>query len=894
MDVPGSRVCGPQNNLSFSPTSSPKWMGTLKMMADSQDAKFLLLWAKSQPCHPLWKHLVDASAVSLALPNPLEKWGWTNKQVALIVGLHDVGKADAGFQHQVAELSEGLKQAGFPTTCDARCRHERLSAKFIRCRLQAAGASERDADTIGRAVLAHHGYWDEGGVGAPYQEAQEYLCKLLTELLGLDDFRVPEIQGDGHSALGMRLAGHIVLCDWIASSEKYFQDSRLTATQDPEEYFAKSQEVAQEWIVKLQLSRSDGESNPISLVDRPRPIQKALLDNEIPPGLVIIEAPMGEGKTEAAWILAEKWREQGYTGIYMALPTMATSDSQHGRYRDAYLGRMNRGEEAHLIHGMAWLRDDNELEIPPNVGEPEDDKSSAAAWFRPTRRAMLAAHGVGTVDQAMLAAMHVKFGFLRLFGLADRVLVIDEVHAYDAYMSAIICRLLQWCACLKIPVVLLSATLSAKQRAAMIEAYGATGGDPGLKAPYPLITIAQPGQSATAIEADASSTRILKVQTHLGLLGDAKKTAKKAKSLVENGGCCCVILNTVKQAQAVYAELGNDVPSEQKLLFHARFTAADRQRIAEQVLDLFGKGRWFAEGDERQFKPAKRPKKFILVATQVVEQSLDVDFDHMISEIAPMDLLLQRSGRLHRHREREENPVLHVALPKEEDGKLSKFGPSELIYQRYPLLTTLAQLAETNGNHYVSVQLPNDFRKLIEATYSDDLADGASQDLQDAKAKWDDLQEDLAAQAGEFLLCEPMVDEFDPVGHDEVGDDSDDGNGWRARTRLGLEDVLVIPLRLEQLKEWKGGDLHPRLVKWLYKRSIKIPPYHWPPRESTGYEKAVLGKKKLKGVWLLPVKKEGDGWKWQGKQENKGTYTIKYDPSLGLTSENDKKGENTQ
>src|SRR5207247_8747567 len=125
-----------------------------------------------------------------------------------------------------------------------------------------------------------------------------------------------------------------------------------------------------------------------------------------------------------------------------------------------YVARLGRKGNTKLVHGMAWLRDDLEPKRLPETGELGDDSSLAAAWFRPTRRAMLAAHGVGTVDQAMLAGLNVKFGFLRLYGLADRVLVIDEVHAYDAYMSAIIGRLLQWCACLKIPVILLSATLS--------------------------------------------------------------------------------------------------------------------------------------------------------------------------------------------------------------------------------------------------------------------------------------------------------------------------------------------------------------------------------------------------------------------------------------------------
>ncbi len=839
-----------------------------------------LLWAKSKPRHPLWKHLLDAAAMSLELPSLATNFGFPAEKIALLVGLHDIGKADSCFQHQVPAFSDELVRSGYPITRDTRCRHERISARFIKNKLTEEGLESFVADAVSRAVVVHHGYWNEAArdVGQEYAEAQNQLLGMLQRVLCLQALcfdSPPDL-----SAFGMRLAGHVVLCDWIVSNEQFFGHARLRNVDEPQGYFASARELACEWVGRLGLERDRQAGKAACIVENARPIQKTLSEKDIPAGLVIIEAPMGEGKTEAAWILAEKWREKGYHGMYMALPTMATSDSLHGRYRDDYLKKLGRGEDAKLVHGMAWLRDEKEPKKPSEVGEPGDDRSLATAWFRPTRRAMLAAHGVGTVDQAMLAGMNVKFGFLRLYGLADRVLVIDEVHAYDAYMSAIIARLLQWCACLKIPVILLSATLSSKQRAAMIEAYGATGGDAGPQAPYPLISVAEPGKEARPIKADASSSRSLKIEIHPGLLGDAKKTATEAVNLAEGGGCCCVILNTVKQAQAVYKAL--KLPGNEKLLFHARFTASDRQRITEKVLAVFGK------------ETTDRPKKYLLVATQVVEQSLDVDFDHMISEIAPIDLLLQRSGRIKRHtrdstgklisgRDQRGDPVLHVLVPTKDGNKPPKFGASEIIYSRYPLLRTLEAL-EGKGQ----VNLPKEFRPLIEHVYGNSLFTDASDDLKEAKQEWDDLQEDLAAQAGEFLLCEPMADEFDPVGADEVGDDSDDGNGWRARTRLGLEDVLVIPLSVKQVEKYKGGELHPRLVKWLYKRGVKIPPYYWPPRPAKGYEQPLLGEKRLRGVWLLPPKKANGGWTWEGIKEDGKTYRIDYDPKIGLTHGGDK------
>lgn len=849
------------------------------------------LWAKSNPRHPLWKHMLDASAVSLALSPAVISFGWTPEASAFLVGLHDVGKADSCFQHQIPEFSSELAKVGYPPTDDARCRHERISARFIKKKLVSDGMDSFIADAVARTVVAHHGYWYETArdVAPWYAQAQDQLCRMLQQLLGVETF--PGERPFDLSAFGMRLAGHIVLSDWIASNEEFFCDSRLKDIDDPEEYFGKARVVASDWIDRLDLRRDRQGGKALCIVDAPRPTQQMLLEKDIPPGLVIIEAPMGEGKTEAAWILAEKWRDKGYHGMYMALPTMATSDSLHSRYRDDYLARLARGEDVKLVHGMAWLRDEKEPKTLPQNGEPGDDQSFAVAWFRPTRRAMLAAHGVGTVDQAMLAGMNVKFGFLRLSGLADRVLVIDEVHAYDAYMSAIIGRLLQWCACLKIPVVLLSATLSAKQRGEMIEAYGAIDDEPSSDAPYPLITVAEPGKKAWTITANASSRRILKFEICEGLLGNARKTAAKAVELVKHGGCCCVILNTVKQAQAVYGEL-EKLPSNQKLLFHARFAASDREEITKKVLDLFGKGHWEGKVDKRRFILPSRPTQYVLVATQVVEQSLDVDFDYMISELAPIDLLLQRSGRIKRHaRDKNGNlidgadqrgePVLHVLTPITEGNKPPKIDTTKTVYQEYPLQRTLKVLKDLNDRK--QVDLPKMFRPLIEEVYGEISSTWTSDDLEIERLVWKEFQWDLAAQAGQYLLCEPMADEFDPVGADEVGDDSDDGNGWRARTRLGLEDVLVIPVDPGELPTLTKGDVDRDKVKELYQHSVKIPPNYWPPKPAKGYGKPELGTGRLRGVWLLPKKPEDGGWSWSGVKDDKKAYVIKYDQTIGLT-----------
>ena len=819
-----------------------------------------MLWAKSEPRHPLWKHLIDAAAVSLALPEPSRKDGWPSQSIAFLVGLHDIGKADAAFQHQVSGFSEGLVKAGFPVTADTPVRHERISAEFIKGMLSAEGVDRFAADAIARSVVAHHGHWDEGvrGVAPSYAAAQEQLCRMMKRVLAID--ALPHGVLPDLSAFGVRLAGRLVLCDWIASNERFLGDSRLGKIHDPEAYFAAARKVAEEWIAGLHLGSVSSRPQPEAIVNIPRPIQAALLQSSIPPALVIIEAPMGEGKTEAAWILAEKWRLAGYRGTYMALPTMATSDSLHRRYQVDYLERLRLDENARLVHGMAWLRDGDEPEGLPVVGESRDDRDAAATWFRPTRRAMLAAHGVGTVDQAMLAGMNVKFGFLRLYGLANRILIIDEVHAYDAYMSEIISRLLQWCASLEIPVILLSATLFSGQRSGMVEAYGAVPRTTEAGSSYPLITVAEKKQEARAIAVGASSARTLRIRCMPGSLGDAVEAAALAQNLVTDGGCCCVIANTVRQAQAIYRAL--DLPESERLLFHARFTASDRQRIAGEVLDQFGKD------------TSRRPGRFVLVATQVVEQSLDVDFDHMISEIAPIDLLLQRSGRLHRHRQREEGPVLTVLLNK--SGSF-EFGGTSYVYARKPLLRTVALLADRDEVH-----LPDQFRELIEACYGTGKLeqDAVPWDLiLQADREWEEEVGKLRSRARQFILQAPRERAFRPVQNVPVGDDSDDGNGWRASTRLGANDRTAVLVQQQEVPHLEPGEISMSEVQALYERSVKLPCYLPIGKPATGHCAGVQARGRLRGLVLLPLSENGD---WQGVSERGGTYRVTYNPQLGL------------
>lgn len=806
--------------------------------------------------------MLDVAAVALVLPFPMADKNWTQSLISFLAGLHDIGKADFAFQSQAPHLFQKLAAEKGWSTGDPPCRHERLSAQYLKEWLREKDTDIYTADALSKSLLSHHGYWDTQTrpVGNRYAAAQNELSAMLHNLLGSPG--IPLEKPDNLSAVGICLSGHIVLSDWIASNDQFFTDPGLQNIEFPQQYFEASQALAKEWIVKLSLVRSAKRGRPKKVVAVPRPLQNLLLNKNIPPSLVIIEAPMGEGKTEAAWILAEKWKDEGHSGMYMALPTMATSDSLHGRYRDDYLGSLYADRDVKLIHGMAWLRDELELQKPLETGEKGDDTSFSEAWFRPTRRAMLSEHGVGTIDQAMLAAMNAKFGFLRLYGLTGKVLVIDEVHAYDSYMNAIIARLLQWCSGLKIPVILLSATLSSGQRQELIEAYGAELGSEEKESAYPLVTVAEAKQPARFFTTAASMTKKLNISLLPGFLGNHEKTAEKAKKLANEGGCCCVILNTVRQAQAVYSAL--DMPPGEKMLFHARFKAADRQRITERVLELFGKD------------TSKRPEKFVLVATQVVEQSLDVDFDHMLTEIAPVDLLLQRSGRLHRHRKRRSDPTLHILTPELKTDAAPSFGGTGYVYAGKPLFRTLALLS-TIGEF----NLPDDFRMAIERCYGTEKWEQgkiAWDLIEKADHEWELESQKLKIEGEKFALKPPNARFYDPVENNPVGDDSDEGSGWRARTRLGANDRTVFFADKEEINGLIKGELSMSAVREIYRHTVKLPSYLPLFSPAPGFNAAVEATGKLKGLQILPLGPDG---KWSGEEKGK-IFQISYDKNLGL------------
>jgi CRISPR-associated endonuclease/helicase Cas3 len=377
------------------------------------------------------------------------------------------------------------------------------------------------------------------------------------------------------------------------------------------------------------------------------------------------------------------------------------------------------------------------------------------------------------------------------------------------------------------------------------------------------------------------------LQPHTGLLADSAGTARLAASLVQNGGCACVLANTVRAAQeiveALYKLQKDGALTETKLiLFHARFRAERRNEIEKSVTDLFGNKAL----DER-------PRRAIVVATQVVEQSLDVDFDVMLSQLAPIDLLLQRSGRLWRHerawRGSATQPVLHVLLS---PNCSLEFGATERIYARETLLRTMSLLHER-----LAFDLPADFRPLIEGCYGrgplpNDLI--PAEELETAAGERDKERAQHAYFARRHLLPEPKLGVFEMArkSAEEAEGEGDAQSYFVAQTRLGdqtraalvLHDPALFALAKTDLDEAKKPRRErkapPRVpLKRLFLQKVNVPAW-WLSKAQPcdGYEAFFDGQAWLRGHLVLPLRNS----EWRGRDAQGREFLIRDDQMLGL------------
>ncbi|WDF83243.1 CRISPR-associated helicase Cas3' [Lacticaseibacillus pabuli] len=700
----------------------------------------------------------------------------TQRLVKFVGGIHDIGKASPAFECQPSyswnanpdldqALIEKLIQAGF-ANLDANT----LSARRLSPHARAGEAILdwlRVPNTVSTLIGGHHGmpensvkevrcqiseytsnYWQhdtDAAIQKHWQDVQKNIFQWALHMAGYESVdEIPEIT----EPQGVILEGLLIMADWLASSEfvdEKHQDSEMFSLITTDQT---ADDIDAEARFELAMTNWDrsGEWHPqkVDLTDDPyrvrwhfdaRPVQKAVttaIDKTVEPGPVIIEAPMGLGKTEIALVAAEqlayKTKRQG---IFFGLPTQATSNAMFDRVTEwvKYLATTQDDSfSVELMHSKrAFNKTFTKLPIATNVGNQEDSVV-INSWFT-GKKTILDEFSVGTVDNLLQMALKQKHLALRHLGLSKKVVVIDEVHAYDAYMDGYLYRALEWLGAYHVPVVILSATLPKDKRNDLLAAYfhgkygislkrgvdeSEVGPDWRNQESYPLVTmldgrkLRQVTHFSTQSDQKPQSLRITRANF------DDEELIDDVLSKIAGGGVAGIIVNTVKRAQMIAKQIPDGVDS---MVLHSAFTAPDRADRENELQHAIGKN-------------GKRPHKMIVVGTQVLEQSLDIDFDVLYTDIAPMDLLLQRTGRMHRHNISRPDALRDpqvIVMGIEGSGEYG--DANEGIYTKYLLMKTDYFLADV-------IQIPTDISRLVQLVYNVD-DDPDVEGLSDAKGEFE-------------------------------------------------------------------------------------------------------------------------------------------------------------
>lgn len=798
------------------------------------------LWAKLEKSqipsiHPLIYHMLDVGECALALWNyalsEQTKQLFTKllsldsetagRQLAFWASLHDTGKAAPGFQRKFPEIVPKLKEIGlnFSEETINPAPHGIVTAWALKDLLvQETSLSPRDANCIAFALGGHHGAWPtNSSILSPALKSSdkggpEWKTIRIEIIHSLKDVYHPEIaislpkKIDELNTFLTLFSGLVSVADWIGSMSNNFpfMDDYL-----PPEKYAKDHTADQAKYSLDNLGwigwQAKGEILDFSSMFpayTPNPIQEEVIDQSLNidlPALVILEAPTGIGKTEAALFLADTWlQHQKGHGLYIAMPTQATSNQMYSRVISFLKSRYPVDAiNAHLVHGASFL--DQQEDTPTPQGIAQDDATTesnvkAETWFLPRKRTLLAPFGVGTVDQALMSVLQTNHFFVRMFGLGQKIVIFDEIHAYDIYMSTLFQHLLRWLRSINTSVILLSATLPNKTRQELVDAWSGEKSGPVSISEYPRLTIANEN-SLLSIPLPKTQNRTFNINW---IDPNPEQIAIHLKENLKHGGCAAIVCNRVKRAQEIYEAIKSAqlVDNDNLILFHARFPFQWRDDIEKRVLNIFGKNQ-----DAPHQINSSRPLKAIVVATQVIEQSLDLDFDYIITDLAPIDLLIQRAGRLHRHQQNDpirstsfQSPSMAIVKSEMKD-ELPNFGPDIRIYDKATLLSTWHVL---QGRDHLA--LPDETSALIEAVYGelpdqDELDPKFLQSFHEAQEKarlenesdiHNAKQRLVGSPDDEYLLTERNegLEEDNPQIHD----------AFRALTRLAEPSVSLVCL----------------------------------------------------------------------------------------------------
>ncbi|MHB8249671.1 MAG: CRISPR-associated helicase Cas3' [Acidithiobacillus sp.] len=809
--------------------------------------------------HPLVYHCLDVAACASVLLERQPGWlaalsrqaglepEWLRSWLHFQTAIHDIGKFGDGFQAWRPDLLATLQ--GRRGINPGGERHDALGYVLAeQYLLDWLGLDGQDPDLFDliqpwiAAVTGHHGRPAKNLHDAKLlllrnhyplpvlEDASSFVTQAARLFLPADfTFPTPEAGlAERYRHASWLVAGLTVAADWLGSNTRWFP------------YRAPVHSLNEYWkeFALPQARRAVEESGlvpatPTALpciralfpgVSMPTPLQAWAEKVEIASGsqIFVLEELTGAGKTEAALTLAARLMAAGEAqGLYLALPTMATADAMFDRVRkdDGWRRFFAAGAgQLALAHSADWLKlrleEMNRRDAGYGRGEDASASRQCSAWLADSRKkALLADFGVGTLDQALLAVLPAKHQSLRLLGLANKVLIVDEVHACDCYMGELLARLLRFHAALGGSAILLSATLPQNQRARYLQSF-AQGAGFAAESPqsdaYPLATrLARSDFTEQALTARESVSR--RVETTL--LHEEAQALAHLEGAIAQGRCAVWVRNTVADAVETWRQWNVAHPDRPATtLYHARFALQDRLGIGARLLADFGP----------DSGPGTRNGRLV-IATQVVEQSLDVDFDDMVSDLAPIDLVIQRAGRLQRHRRDASGNRVPVETPDGRGGaQLAVLTPEPVpeadakwikgllpktgkVYPDHGKLWLTARWLAGEGGF----EVPRQARAMIEAVYDEAAFDELPEPLQSvANAADGACRADRGAARGNLLNFDEGCTPTNLIWQDEGEAPTRLGEAT-ARVRLArvAEDALVPWAEVDAGIAWALSEL---------------------------------------------------------------------------------------
>lgn len=890
-------------------------------------------------CHLLPYHCLDVAAVGSVLlredrflrQRMSKAFGVIEEKIVqflvFLLAVHDLGKFAEAFQQLKYEFREGFWGKIHRSSYDVR--HDTLGYLLWVDELHGLEplyesrpglfdsrnivSLQKTLKPLVQAVSGHHGLPPLSlnvtrTVGNYFRDHDVESARLFVDSLGeLFEFDISyllELNREKNWRRQLKpatwqLAGFAVLCDWLGSDASIFQyHDQVRSLNDYWQNIALPRaENAVDKSGILPAASATARSFPEIFpgIVTPTPLQSLCTEIPLPdsPQLFILEDITGSGKTEAAVTLVHRLMAKGLSqGVFVALPTMATANAMYARMAEIYRRLYAREQKPSLIlshsaRHLSPLFEESSWQSGSSDGRYGNQEDTATVqcsrWLADNRKkSLLTDVGIGTIDQAILGILPAKHQSLRLFGLANKVLLIDEVHAYDHYMFPLLQTLLRFHARSGGSAILLSATLPRHMRQALVDAWqDGRGYKSGSlhSHDYPLMTHIRDDQSF--IESPVASRSDISGRININLWHSETEVMAVVVDSVRSGQCVCWVRNTIHDARSAYQQLQGkaEIDNDRLSLFHSRFALADRLAIEQNIIDQFGKE---SGSDTRQGR--------VLIATQVVEQSLDLDFDVLISDLAPIDLLIQRAGRMHRHirdatgdrsvesggADERPSPVFHVLSPPvgvtpQQDWYRSLFPKANYVYPHTGYLWRTALLLKEGG-----WRMPNDARKLIEDVYGGDaipIPESLEQASMEALGEWQ-AQTGLAKMNALKLEAGYTLDE----------------NAWddeaKIPTRLAGESTtvyLTVP-RNGQLRPLHEGDRYPWDLSSLNVPITKIcgvaedNPFRSALDQLTNDERLFN-----EFSHVIPVEPLGDR-RWQGEVLDGQEQRIQliYDTELGL------------